>query len=163
MNIIVFYFIIQLVNVMFNTVRLILTVKSSKFSASLFTAISYGIYTVVLVYTSADFSLLAKVIVAFTSNFIGVYLSRLILDKIRKDKVWKIEAIVPFGYLSTELHTIREELQKVNLKANILQEKDFIVISAFCDTQKETQLFTDTLKKYDAKFIAFEQNAKIIL
>lgn len=154
---VIFFFAIQLVNVIFNTVRLILTVKASKIVASTFTAISYGIYTIVLVYTASDFNLWIKVAVAFSSNLIGVFIGTTILEKLRRDRVWKIEAIIPIWSNISEL---TEKLQTQEIIYSIMKNENNIVISGYTKTQKESHNFRALLTEYKAIFVAFEQNAK---
>lgn len=161
MKFILIFFAVQLVNVIFNTVRLIFTVKAPKQIASLFTALSYGIYTIVLVYTARDFNLWAKVAVAFTSNLIGVYVSMAFLEKFKKDKVWKIEAILPFNNGYNEM--IASNLESNGFKATIIYGKGFQTITVYAETQAESQKFVDLMKPYRAKFVAFEQNARVLI
>lgn len=159
---IIIYFIAQFVNVIFNTIRLIFTVKAPKHTASLFTAVSYGLYTVVLVYTASDFDLWLKVAIAFTTNLIGVYLSMLMLEKFKKDKVWKIEGIVR---LNESERTITENtVNCLGLTYSLVNtQKDSYILTAYTNTQKESHKLRIELEQlgYDFKFIVFEQNARL--
>lgn len=156
---IIIYFAVQLINVMFNTVRLIFTVKAPKATASLFTAISYAIYTVVLVYTASDFDMWVKVAIAFTTNAIGVYVSMTILDKFKRDKVWKVEAIGKLD--SIQVNAIRLTLKNLELSYTLSEADDLCVVTAYTDTQKQSHDLRIALSKYDMRFIAFEENARL--
>ena len=89
------FVILNIVNVIIQTVKSLATVKCGKTVASIVNAIAYGLYTVVVVYTVCDLPLWLKVVVVGVANLIGVYVVKFIEEKSRKDKLWKIECTVP--------------------------------------------------------------------
>lgn len=89
---IIIFFIITLVNVILSTVKSILTVKASRKVAALINAIAYGFYAVV-VKQMATVSTSTVVIVTVLCNLIGVYFSMWLLEKFKKDVLWKITVI----------------------------------------------------------------------
>lgn len=57
MNVLILFSLLTVVNVIFSTIKSIVTIKSGKTVASLISAGYYGYYNVVLIYTVADFPL----------------------------------------------------------------------------------------------------------
>ena len=55
MNLLIMFIVLSIVNVILQTVKSICTVKCGKGVAALVNAIAFGLYTVVIVYTNADF------------------------------------------------------------------------------------------------------------
>ena len=62
------------VNVVFSTIRSIITIKGGKLLASLFSAGYFSFYNIMMIYTVMDFSMWHKCIITFVCNFVGVYL-----------------------------------------------------------------------------------------
>ena len=89
---IIIFFVITLVNVILSTVKSILTIKASRKVAALINAIAYGFYAMV-VKQMATVSTGTVVIVTVLCNLIGVYFSMWLLEKFKKDVLWKITVI----------------------------------------------------------------------
>ena len=89
------FIILNIVNVIIQTVKSIATIKCGKGWAAAVNAVAYGLYTVVVVYTVCDLPLWLKVVVVALCNLVGVFIVKLIEEKSRKDKLWKVEATVP--------------------------------------------------------------------
>ena len=54
MKLLILFIALNIINVILQTVRSICTIKCSKLVASLVNALTYGLYTIVLVYTMCD-------------------------------------------------------------------------------------------------------------
>ena len=80
------FVILNIINVIIQTIKSLATVKCGKIVASIVNAVAYGLYTVVVVYTVCDLPLWLKVVVVGVANLIGVYVVKLIEEKSRKDK-----------------------------------------------------------------------------
>lgn len=89
---IIIFFIITLINVVLSTVKSILTIKASRGVATLINAITYGFYAVV-VKQMATVDTQTVVIATVVCNLIGVYFSMWLLDRFKKDMLWKITVI----------------------------------------------------------------------
>ena len=94
MKLLFIFTILTIVNVIFSTIKSIVTIKCGKTVASLISALYYGYYNIVLIYTVADFPLWQKVAVTFFCNLVGVWLVKWGEEKARKDRLWKVEATV---------------------------------------------------------------------
>ena len=104
MKLILLFTVLTTLNVIVSTVKSIVTIKCGKLAAALINAVAYGINTVAIIYTVADMNLWVKVTVVGVTNFIGVYVVKLIEEKSRKEKLWKIECTV-LGSETDKLHT----------------------------------------------------------
>lgn len=110
---IIMFFVITLINVILSTIKSILTVKASRGIASLINAVSYGFYAMV-VKQMATVSLEIVVISTIICNLIGVNFSMWLLDKFKKDMLWKITVIPQNKFFEN----IRKELVENDLGFN---------------------------------------------
>ena len=94
MKLLITFIILNIFNVILQTVKSICTVKCGKTVAAIVNAVAFGLYTVVIVFTNADLRLMQKVLVVALSNLIGVYIVKWIEEKKRKEMLWKIEFTV---------------------------------------------------------------------
>ena len=89
------FIILSIINVIFSTVRSIVTIKGNKVTASFISGGYFAFYNIMLLYTVADFPMWQKCIITFVCNVIGVFIVKFIEEKSRKDKLWKVEATIP--------------------------------------------------------------------
>ena len=147
------FVILNVVNVIIQTIKSIATIRCGKWAAALINAIAYGLYTVVVVYTVCNLDLWVKVAVVAIANLIGVYIVKLLEEKARKDKLWKVEATVLRGY-TEELHSL---LDRVDIPHNYLENVGkYTLFNIYCETQKESTLAKELLDKYNAKYFVSE-------
>jgi hypothetical protein len=141
------------VNVVIQTVKSIATIKCGKWSAAIINAVAYGLYTIVLVYTVCELDLWLKATVVAVANLVGVYVVKVLEEKARKDKLWKIEATILRGH-TEELHSL---LDKVDIPHNYLENVGkYTLFNIYCETQKESALAKELLDKYKAKYFVSE-------
>ena len=93
-NFLILFICLSTVNVVFSTIRSIITIKGGKLLASLFSAGYFSFYNIMMIYTVMDFSMWHKCIITFVCNFVGVYLVKWGEEHFRKDKLWVILASV---------------------------------------------------------------------
>ena len=152
-KLLILFIVLNVVNVIIQTVKSIATIKCGKTVAALVTAIAYGLYTVVVVYTVCELPLWLKVVVVGGANLIGVYLVKLFEEKSRKDKLWKVEATVLRGW-TKELHSA---LVEAEISHNYLENVGkYTLFNLYCDTQTESRKAKEILTKYDAKYFVSE-------
>ena len=77
------FIVLNVLNVIIQTVKSIATIKCGKWSAAIVNAIAYGLYTIVVVYTVCDLNLWLKVAVVAIANLVGVYVVKLFEEKTR--------------------------------------------------------------------------------
>lgn len=146
------FVILNIVNVIIQTVKSLATVKCGKTVASIVNAIAYGLYTVVVVYTVCDLPLWLKVVVVGVANLIGVYVVKLIEEKSRKEKLWKVECTVPQEnayYLAIEL--------KNQVPFNYIENVGkYAIFNIYCATQEQSATVKLILNEYNAKYFVTE-------
>ena len=89
-----YFFLISLLNVMLSSIKSICTVRYGRCVNVIMNVVAYSFYVVVVKQT-ANLPLEITVIATALANALGVWLSYVILDTIQKDKLWKIEVVVP--------------------------------------------------------------------
>ena len=150
------FIILNVVNVIIQTVKSIATVKCGKVAAAVVNAVAYGLYTVVLVYTVCELPLWLKVIVVAFCNLVGVFVVKLGEEKARKDKLWKVEATIPAEY-TQDLHcTLTAEEIPNNY---IVGVGKYSVFNCYCATQKDSAKVKQILNAYDAKYFVSESKS----
>lgn len=147
------FIVLNIVNVIIQTVKSLATVKCGKSAAALVNAVAYGLYTVVLVYTVCDLPLWLKVIVVGLCNLVGVFVVKFAEEKARKDKLWKVEATVYEPYTES-LHT---DLDKAEIPHNyIANVGKYSVFNIYCETQEESKRVKGLLDYHKAKYFVSE-------
>lgn len=146
------FIILNILNVIIQTAKSIVTIKCGKGVAALVNAIAYGLYTVVLVYMNCDIPLWEKVIVVGSANLIGVYVVKFFEEKSKKDKLWKIEFSLKKGYFDSAV----KELNINDISYNFSTFGEYITITAFANTQEETKIISNIVKKNNAKYFITE-------
>lgn len=152
MNLLIMFIVLSIVNVILQTVKSICTVKCGKGVASLVNAIAFGLYTVVIVYTNADFPLWEKVLITSLVNLVGVYIVKLIEEKMRKDKLWLVKITIP----NEKSEKVFQELEKNNISYSKIYLDKYNVFDCYCNTQIETQIVTNICKANNGKMFASE-------
>ena len=152
----IIFFICSLINVMLSTLKTILTVKASKGVATIINAITYGFYAIV-VKQLASLDLITTVTVTIVTNIIGVYVSMWLLEKTKKDCLWKIS-------VTTKDSTLVEKLEKFSISyvMNPVQYKKqtYYNIDVFSENQKDSSIIENILKEYKVKYNITEINKK---
>ena len=146
------FVILNVLNVIIQTAKSIVTIKCGKGVAALVNAIAYGLYTVVLVYMNCNIPLWEKVIVVGSANLIGVYVVKFFEEKSKKDKLWKIEFSLKKGYFDSAV----KELNINDISYNFSTFGEYITITAFANTQEETKIISNIVKKNNAKYFITE-------
>ena len=147
------FIILNILNVVIQTIKSIATVKCGKGIASIINAVAYGLYTIVTVYMMCELPLFWKAGIVALCNLIGVYIVKLGEEKTRKDQLWKVEATVP----KELLYTVEESLLIKKIPHNCLRTTgDYSIFNIFCATQKESTEVKKILDKYEAKYFVSE-------
>ena len=150
------FIILNIVNVIIQTVKSIVTIKCGKGVASLVNAIAFGLYTVVTVYMMCELSLGTKALIVALCNLVGVYVVKYFEEKARKDKLWKVELTTKARY-TEELHT---NLKDLNIPHNYTENVGhYTIFNIYCATQKESALVKDIANRYKAKYFVTETKA----
>ena len=146
------FIILNIVNVIIQTVKSIATIKSGKVMASVVNAVAYGLYTVVVFFMSADgLGLFWKAIIIGLANLIGVYAVKWFEEKARKSKLWKVEMTIPTEYLVA----VDFDLRSVPHSYIRLSDKHTL-FNFYCATQEESRKVKEIANQYGAKYFVAE-------
>lgn len=153
MKLLFLFIVMNIINVVIQTVKSLATIKCGKIAAAIVNAIAYGLYTYIVVLTMCDLPLLAKCLIVAGANFVGVFVVKLIEEKARKDKLWKVEATV-YHYLTTHLHTI---LTEQGIAHNYIEGVgQYSIFNIYCPTQHESLLVRELLEQSESKYFVSE-------
>jgi hypothetical protein len=121
--------------------------------------------------TASALPLLYTMIITIITNLLGVYVSMIILEKFKKDKLWKVESTIkleqipniPYAdqknkFLTTLVNRIKDK--ELSYHYVELPNKEFL-FTFYCQTQKESLALKEILKDYNAKYIVQEENVKL--
>ena len=153
MKLLIEFIILNILNVIIQTVKSLVTVKCGKELAAVVNAVAFGLYTVVTVYMMCELPLGTKAFVVALCNLVGVYVVKLLEEKARKDKLWKVELTVRENH-TTELHT---NLKDLDIPHKYIENVgNYTIFNIYCATQKESALVRDIANRYNAKYFVTE-------
>lgn len=144
-----YFFIISLINVILSSTKSICTVRYGRGVNVLTNVVAYSFYTVVVKQT-ASLPLEVTVISTAIANALGVWLSYVILDLIQKDRLWKVEVVVPKIYTTT-LHVELEDIPH-----NYIEIGPKTIFNFYCETKNDTSRVIKQCRDYKCKFFAVE-------
>ena len=125
---VVIFFVLQLVNVILNTLKTLIMAKTdSKHASAIINAVTFGFYTAV-VQQVATVDLYITIPVTVITNIIGVYISYWLMNKCKKDSLWRIEI-----YVKRKQHMIEiiSEIEKNNLQGVQVNEH-LLTVFSYC-------------------------------
>ena len=156
MELLIIFITLNIVNVILQTVKSLATVKCGKVAAAIVNAVAYGLYTIVLVYTMWDLPLMWKASIVALCNFIGVYVVKLIEEKARKDKLWKVEATVQNLIYLTDYIKTGCEKHKIPYSVLNVENVDYVVFNFYCATQEKSRIVKQICDGCNAKYFVSE-------
>ena len=148
----IFFFFMTLVNVIVATIKTIVTARSdNKLLVSSVNALAYGIYAIV-VKQIATFPLEKTVVIVIISNLIGVTLSMILIEKLKKDKLWKISVTSTMG----EGWEIKEKLEENGLSYTsypiYTKRGENTGFDIFARTSQESAIAKKLLEDFSVKY-----------
>lgn len=148
------FVLLNVANVIIQTIKSIATIKCGAWAAAIINAVAYGLYTIVVVYMTADgLGLFWKAIIIGVANLVGVYVVKLVEAKKRKDKLWRVEATV------YEPHTesLHNDLKANNLPHHYIADVGkYSVFNIYCETQEDSAKAKIVLDYHEAKYFVSE-------
>lgn len=147
---------LSIVNVIFSTVRSILTIKGGKVTASLLSGGYFAFYNIMLIYTVADFPMWQKCLITFACNVIGVFIVKLAEEKMRKDKLWKVEATLAKG---NNWEAVIEQFKTIGIPCNYIDIDKYILVNCYCATQQDSKEAKKILDACQAKYFVAESKS----
>ena len=148
------FIILNVVNVVIQTIKSIATVNWGKWAAAITNAIAYGLYTLVVIFMSAEgLGILWKALIIALANLVGVYAVKLWEEKSRKDKLWLVQASLK----AENTYFMHKELKAKNIPHNYIENVgNLTIFNCYCATQNESLVVKELLNKYHAKYFVSE-------
>ena len=147
------FIILNILNVIIQTVKSIATVKCGKGIAAVVNAVAFGLYTIVTVYLMCELDLYLKAGVVALCNLVGVYVVKWIEEKARKDKLWKVELTVR----AEKTEILKRELEELNLPFKYFEGiGKYTEFNVYCATQKDSAFVKELVRRHKAKFFVTE-------
>ena len=156
-NIIIFT-IATIINVTVSTIRSICTIKCGKWLSAITNAICYGFYPLIVMLTAKDtVDIWVNMIITAVVNFVCVWIIKLVEQKARKDKMWKIEMAIPF--MKADIAETSLTCSPISYNYNRLGK--WVIFNCYCETQADTKICVDIAKQFNGKISAYESKTLI--
>jgi hypothetical protein len=146
------FIVMNVLNVIIQTIKSIATIKCGKTAAAAINALAYGLYTYIIVLTNCDLPLLAKCLIVASANFVGVWVVKFFEEKARKDKLWKVEATV----MADQAEKVKWQFENRNIPYNYIDIGKYVIFNAYCQYQFESAKVREILSEYNAKYFVSE-------
>ena len=146
---------LNITNVIIQTIKSLVTVKCGKTAAALINAAAYGLYTVVVIYTVCELPLYLKALIVAICNLVGVYVVKLIEERARRDKLWKVEATIPVEIAEKVKHDLRAN----GLPHNYIDIEKYYLFNVYCENQEQSKVAKVILDYYNAKYFISENKS----
>ena len=143
------YIVFNILNVIIQTVKSIVTIKCNKWIAAIVNAVAYGLYTYIVVLTASDLDLWFKIAVTAFANLVGVFVVKFIEEKNRKDRLWKVEATFDRQYLEA-IH------KSVAIPHNYIDIGSHVIFNFYAENQRQSSIVKDVVQKYNGKYFVSE-------
>ena len=145
----IYFFLISLINVILSSAKSICTVRYGRGINIVMNVIAYSFYTIVVKQT-ASLPLSVTVVATAIANALGVWVSYAVLDRIQKDRLWKVEVVVP-KCCTEQLHY---ELKDIS--HNYIELGPRTLFNFYCETKIDTSRVIKHCKDFNGKFFAAE-------
>lgn len=159
MKLLILFVVMNIINVVIQTIKSIATIKCGKTAAAIVNAVAYGLYTYIVVLTMCDLPLLAKCLIVAGANFVGVWVVKLIEEKARKDKLWKVEATVQNVVYFTNYIKNQCEKHKVPYSIIDVENVDYVVFNFYCATQEKSKIVKEICDTCLARYFVSESKS----
>lgn len=152
-KLLVTFIILNIFNVIIQTIKSIATVKCGKSVASVVNAVAYGLYTIVTVYMLCDLDLWLKALIVALCNLVGVFVVKFFEEKARKDKLWKVEATIPTKYTNAVDFDLKD------VPHNYINIGNYTIFNFYCATQADSLKVKNIINQYEAKYFVSESKS----
>ena len=152
MELLIIFIVLTILNVVIQTIKSIATIKCGKWVAALINAVAYGLYTYVIFFTSSEgLDLHAKAAITAFANLVGVYVVKLIEEKARKDKLWRIECTA----WGNDTESIHKALGRI--PHNYIEDVGpWTIFNIYTQTKAQSEKVKETLSHYDVHYFVSE-------
>lgn len=150
----ILFCILSIINVVFSTIRSIVTVKGGPLMASLLSGGYFAFYNIMMIYTVADFPLLQKCAITFVCNVIGVYLVKLGEKKSQKDKLWKFEAT--FSHNDNIIADLKQWALANDIGYKYHDIVKYYEVDFYSHTKRESAIISEFIQKHNGNYLILE-------
>lgn len=147
----IIFLICSLINVILQTLIKLFAIRLGRTANIFANAIGYGFYTVIVKQISG-YDLPMTIFVTVIANIIGVWVSYIIMDKISKDRLWKIEGAVKINNSAG----VNKKLDINEISYNRTVIDDYYIYNCYCKTQAESKKVIDIIRSANGKISAYE-------
>ena len=157
MNAILIFTLATIVNVTLSTIRSICTIKGGKWISAITNAVCYGFYPLIVMLTAqGTVEIIVNMAITALANFVCVYIIKLVEEKARKDKLWKVEATIYEPYKESLIN----DLKKADLPFNYIEGVGkYVLFNIYCPTQAESKAVKGLLDFHKAKYFVTESKS----
>ena len=152
LKLLIIFIVMNIINVIIQTVKSIATIKCGKGTAAIVNAIAYGLYTYIVILMVCELPILVKCLIIGGANLIGVWLVKWVEEKSRKDKLWKLEIAIPKQY-GIATNTMLNEKE---IPHNYTVVGKWVMFNCYCSTQGESHNVVQIAKRFKGKMSAYE-------
>ena len=158
MNAIIFFALMTVINVTLSTIRSLCTIKGGKWLSAITNAVCYGFYPLIVMLTAKDtVTIWVNMLITAVANFVCVWIIKLVEEKARKDKLWKVEMAIPLESSDYVINYLKQSTIPFNY--NYLGK--WCMFNCYCADQSSTKLITQIAKSMKGKISAYESKSLI--
>ena len=151
MNAIIFFALMTVINVTLSTIRSLCTIKGGKWLSATTNAICYGFYPLIVMLTAeGTVGIVVNMVITAVANFVCVWLIKLVEEKARKDKMWRIDLAIP----TEERDFAHRKLAEI--PHNFVECGSWTMFNCYCATQEETAKVKQIGVMLGGKYSAYE-------
>ena len=151
MNAIMLFALATVINVTLSTVRAIVTIKGGKWASATMNALCYGFYPLIVMLTAeGTVGILINMAITAVANFVCVWFIKLIEEKSRKDKMWRVDLAIP----NEERDFVHRKLK--DIPHNYVECGSWTMFNCYCATQEDTAKVKQIGITLGGKYSAYE-------
>ena len=157
-ELLVLFIVLTVLNVIIGAAKSIVTIKGTKMAAATLNAVAYAVNTVAVFYTADEnLDLISKIVIVAITNFIGVYVVKLVEEKNTKDKLWKIECTVDAQLFET-IEALLTDNKVAHKRVEGIDDgvTQCTVFSIYAKTKEQSTKVKELLKNYKVKYFIVE-------
>lgn len=155
---VLFFLFVQLVNVILNTFKTIITARGTMLPAATINALTFGFYTLVVALTTDMSNIWVNMALTIVANFVGVCFSFWLLKKLQKDKLWEVVATIKKCNDYKVANNLHDEAIPYTMVKDSTNHTIFHIYSA---NQKQSEIIKKILQKYNAKYIVHQEEVRL--
>ena len=160
MNPILLFTIATVINIVLSTIRSLCTIKGGKMVSAVTNAVCYGFYPLIVMLTAKDtVSIVTNMAITAIANFVCVYIIKMVEEKARKDKMWKVEMAIPLDKSSEVIEFMKTNENKIPFNYNYLGK--WCIFNCYCETQENSAIMRELAIHYGGKISAYESKSLI--